>query len=147
MTKEVLLSLKGLQYDLRADNQEFETITPAEYYHRNGNHYILYDEVQADSTDIIKNRIKFRDDYLEVIKKGPFNANLIFEEKKKNITSYETPFGDFIVGVDTGKVKMIEEEKRIHIEVDYRLDVNYVHLADCTISVDIRDRDVGLPLS
>lgn len=146
MTKQVLLSLKGLQYEVSNDSQEIETITPAEYYHRDGNHYILFDEVKADFPDPIKNRIKFRDDYLEVTKKGAINVNMVFEEKKKNITNYSTPFGEIIVGVDTGKVKMTEEEKRILVQVDYRLDVNYMHLADCKISVDIRNRESGLPL-
>ena len=147
MTRDVLLSLKGLQYEIGNDNQEIETITPALYYHHGGNHYILYDEVQMDLPDPIKNCIKFRDDYLEVIKNGAINVNMIFEEKKKNITNYTTPFGEIIIGVDTGKVVMTEEEKRIQVNVDYRLDVNYVHLADCKISVDIRDRDSGVTLS
>lgn len=146
MTKEVLLSLKGLQYDLGADHQEIETITSAEYYHRDGNHYLIFDEIQPDSSDLIKNRITFRDDYLEVNKQGAINVNMIFEEKRKNITNYGTPFGEIIVGVDTGKVIMTEEEKRILLQVDYRLDVNYVHMADCKISVDIRDRECGVTL-
>lgn len=145
MTKEVFLSLKGLQYDLNADQNDFETITPAEYYHRNGNHYLIFDEV-TNSTDLIKNRIKFRDDYFEVVKKGAINVNMVFEEKKKNITNYGTPFGEIIVGVDTDKVRMTEEEKRISVQIDYRLDVNYVHMADCKISIDVRDREGGYTL-
>ncbi|MCL2050329.1 MAG: DUF1934 domain-containing protein [Lachnospiraceae bacterium] len=147
MTKEVLLSLKGLQYNLSIDRGEIETITPALYYQRNGNHYLVFDEIQADSSDVIKNRIKFRDDYLEVTKNGAYYTNLIFEKKKKNITKYATPFGEFIIGVDTDKVKMTEEEKRIFVQVDYSLDINYVHMADCKISVDVRDRESGLSLS
>jgi uncharacterized beta-barrel protein YwiB (DUF1934 family) len=146
MTKEVLLSLRGLQYDLSQNNQEIETITAAEYYHKGGNHYIVFDEMTLDSPDPIKNRIKFRDDYMEVVKNGAINVNMVFEEKKKNITNYRTPFGEIVVGVDTGKVKITEEEQRIQIEVDYRLDVNYMHMADCQISLDIRNRDNGVTL-
>jgi uncharacterized beta-barrel protein YwiB (DUF1934 family) len=146
MTKEVLLSLKGLQYELGADHQEIETITSAEYFHRNGNHYLIFDEVQPELSGLIKNRITFRDDYLEVTKEGAINVNMVFEERKKNITNYATPFGEIIVGVDTGKVKMTEEEKHILLQVDYRLDVNYIPMADCKISVDIRDRECGLSL-
>ena len=34
-----------------------------------------------------------------------------------------------------------EEEKRILVKVDYVMDVNYEHLADCKITIDIRDKD------
>jgi len=147
MTRDVLISLKGLQYDYCDDGQEIETITPAQYYHRDGNHYIVYDEVQEDLMTPIKNCIMFRDDYLEVTKNGGINVNMIFEEKKKNISNYTTPFGEFVIGVDTGKISITEEEKRIRLQVDYQLDINYIHLADCKISVDVRDRSSGLSLS
>ncbi|MDR0220949.1 MAG: DUF1934 domain-containing protein [Lachnospiraceae bacterium] len=146
MTKDVLVSLRGLQYEMGVDNQDIETITSAEYYHSEGNHYVVYDEVTVDSPDPIKNMIKFRDDYLEVTKQGAVNINMIFEEKKKNLTNYETPYGEIIVGVDTGKVKITEEDKRISLQVDYRLDVNHMHMADCRINVDIRNRENGLSL-
>ena len=147
MTRDVLLSLKGLQYELGENNEEIETITPAQYYHRDGNHYIVYDEVQEDLPTPIKNCIMFRDDYLEVKKNGAVNVNMIFEEKKKNITNYTTPFGEIIIGVDTGKISMTKEDKRIQLQVDYQLDVNYIHLADCKINMDIRDRSSGMSLS
>lgn len=148
MNKEVLLSLRGLQYEIGDDHsQPLETITPAEYYHRDGHHYIVYDEIIGEGVPPIKNRIKFRGDYLEVNKNGPFSVNMIFEEKKKNITNYNTPYGEIVIGVDTDKVKMTEEEQRIKLEVEYSLDVNYMHMAECQISVDVRDRIDGLPLS
>jgi uncharacterized beta-barrel protein YwiB (DUF1934 family) len=146
MTKEVLLSLRGLQYEMGLENPEVETITPAEYHYNEGTHYIVYDEVSQDSPDPIRNMIKFRDDYLEVTKKGPINLNMIFEESKKNITSYTTPYGDIVVGVDTGKVERTEDEKQISLQVDYQLDVNYMHVADCRINVDIRNRESGVLL-
>ncbi len=140
MTKEVLLTLKGLQYEAGEDNQAIETITPAEYYRKDGNHYIIYDEVSEGLEEAIENRIKFREDYLEVTKKGTVNVHMVFEEKKKNITNYATPYGEIIVGVDTGTVKMTEEEEHIMVQVEYSLDVNYIHMANCKISVDVRAR-------
>ena len=41
MTKEVLLSLKGLQMEQGDGAEELETLTPARYYHQNGSHYIV----------------------------------------------------------------------------------------------------------
>ena len=45
MTKDVLLSLRGLQFDaVSMDGDKIETILPAEYYKRNDSHYVIYDE-------------------------------------------------------------------------------------------------------
>ena len=43
MTKEVFLSLKGLQMEIGEDTQSLETITPANFSEINGNHYVIYE--------------------------------------------------------------------------------------------------------
>ena len=50
MTKDVLLSISGLHYDVAGvteedENEPIEVITPAAYYFKNGKHYVIYDEV------------------------------------------------------------------------------------------------------
>ena len=51
MTKEVLLTIKGLQFTTDAGEEEngspepMEVITAGNYYKKNGKHYIMYDEV------------------------------------------------------------------------------------------------------
>ena len=96
MTKEVLLALKGLQIENADGGQELETITAADYYLKNGSHYVLYEEVTEGYEDVTKNLIKFRDSCLEVRKKGLVNVHMVFEENKKNMTSYMTPYGNIL---------------------------------------------------
>lgn len=147
MTKEVLLSLKGLQMENTTDAQELETITPAKYYQWGENHYILYDEVMEGFSDITRNMIKFQENALEVTKKGLVNVHMIFEENRKNMTNYATPYGNILIGIDTESVLVQEQENRITVEVDYALEANYQHLADCKIEMDIRPRQEGMKLS
>lgn len=144
MTKEILLSLKGLQLTCDDEGQELETITAADYYRKNGSHYVLYDEVTEGFDEVTKNMIKFREDCLEVTKRGLINVHMVFEENKKNMTSYVTPYGNILVGIDTGSVLVEEEEKQIKIQVAYTLEANYQYLADCRIEMMIRPKEEGL---
>lgn len=147
MEKEVLLSLKGLQFSMDEEGaQALETITPAEYYTRNGSHYVIYDEVTEGFSEPTKNVIKFKDSLLEVTKKGLVNVHMVFEENKKNITSYATPFGNILIGIDTGDVEIKEDEEGIRVDVEYVLEANYEHLADCRITMDITPREKGIEL-
>ena len=45
MTKEVMVSIKGLQFDQGADSEEIETIQWGQYYKKNDTHYVIYEEV------------------------------------------------------------------------------------------------------
>ncbi len=140
MTKEVLLSLQGLQFDaVSADGDKIETITPAEYYKRNDSHYVIFEEAMEGFQEKTKNVIKFKENSLDLTKKGLVNVHMIFEENKKNMTNYATPYGNILIGIDARSVRLKEKEERI--EVDYALEVNYEHFADCKIKMDIRAKN------
>ena len=147
MVKEVLLTLKGLQFAVGEEGAEaLETITPAEYYKKNERHYVIYEEVMEGFTDPTKNIIKFKASQVEVTKKGLMNVHMVFEEKKKNMTSYVTPYGNILIGIDTADVAVEEAEDHIKVDVKYALEANYEHLADCRIEMNICPREDGVCL-
>lgn len=144
MTKDVLLAIKGLQFNAAADETNIQTITAAEYYLRNNSHFVIYDEVTEGTEQNTKNIIKLKDKSLELTKKGFVNVHMLFEENSKNLTNYSTPFGSILIGIDTKRVTILEEEKQILCNVDYALEINYEFLADCKISLEISERaDMG----
>lgn len=148
MEKEVLLAIKGLSFavDEEGSAQALETITAAEFYERGSSRYVIYDEVTEGFEDTTHNMIKFKDSLVEVTKKGLMNVHMVFEENKKNMTNYGTPYGNILIGIDTGKIKIEEATDNISIYVDYTLEANYEHLADCRIEMNIRNREDGMEL-
>lgn len=148
MTKDVLVSVSGIHIDAldSSDNQSdcIEVVTPASYYCKNGKHYLLYEEVIEGSTDVIKNKIKITgDDSMEIMKSGAANTHMIFEKNKKNLTYYQTPLGQMLIGVNTTSMEVDVSEKKIDVKVKYELDVNHEPLADCDIRVNVTPRIDG----
>ncbi len=144
MTKEVLVAIRGLQFDASEEETNIETVNVAEYYEKGNSRYVVYEELEEGTAESTKNIIKFKDNVMELTKKGFINVHMVFEENRKNMTNYATPFGDILIGIDSKKVSMTEEEKHIRMNVDYALEVNYEHLADCKITVDIRPKESGI---
>ena len=141
MTKDVLVKISGLQFSDDQGNDPVEIITTGNYYKKNGKHYILYDEVQEGFDGVTKSIIKVNDDFLDVTKKGVTNVHMMFEKNKKNMSYYNTPFGNLLVAINATDVKVNETEDNIDIKVDYKLEVNYEHLAECSISMNIMSKD------
>ena len=75
---------------------------------------------------------------MEVHKKGLINVQMIFEENKKNLSFYQTPFGMMNMGVAATRISVREEEDSMDVVVDYALDMNESYVADCTIAMTIR---------
>ena len=135
MTKDVLIAIKGLQFEEAEDAEEIEVIQRGQYFQRNGSHYLVYEEPVEGTTDTILNRIKFKEDEVQVTKKGAVNTMLSFHKNEKNMSNYATPFGNLIMGIHTHQIALDMQEDKLLVHVDYALDVNYEFLADCKITI------------
>jgi uncharacterized beta-barrel protein YwiB (DUF1934 family) len=143
MTKEVLIKISGLQFTEGEGDEPVEVITAADYYKKNGKHYVIYDEVEENRSDVTKNIIKLGPDMLDVTRRGGSNVHMLFEKGRKNMTYYYTPYGSLQIGIDAGKIETKETEDHIDVSVDYNLEVNYEHLAECKIRMEISSRSSG----
>lgn len=135
MEKEVLLKIQGLQISPGETSDAIEVITTGEYYYRNGQHYFLYDEVAEGETQVTKNVVKVKEDYMELTKKGVVNVHMVFEKNKQNFTYYYTPYGSLQIGIDANEVLVEEREDEVFVRVMYGLEMNHEHLANCRIQL------------
>lgn len=138
MTKDVLLSIKGLYAEDNENQDSVETLSPAEFYIKEGVFYIFYEEIIDGMAGITKSRIKYSDKCFELTRKGEVSVHLLFEEGKKTLNTYQMPYGTLVVGLDTRKVSMDETEDEIKIHIDYAMEINYQQVSDNSIDVVIK---------
>lgn len=144
MTEEVLVSVKGLHTMEQSEENEIEMISAGRYYNKNGKHYILYEESIDGIPEIVKSCIKLQNGRMEVKKKGPLESQMVFERDKKNTSWYYTPYGNMMAGIEVTDMKVSETNDLIEVNVDYSLEMNYEHMADCSIQVKVMAKDSGL---
>ncbi len=142
MTKDVLIRVRGLQ-TLSEEGEEapIEVLTVGEYYFRNGNHYLKYEERMEGFSEATKDLIKIGKNGMEVNKKGPATVHMVFEEQKKNVTYYHTPYCNIQMGISAAKLNVEEKEDDLKVKVDYVLEMNEEYLADCYITIDVQPRN------
>ena len=68
---------------------------------------------------------------------------MTFEKEKKNISCYATPFGELMIGIRTNDIRIAEEEDRLKVQVDYSLDINYQHVSECNIVLEVCSKDAA----
>jgi uncharacterized beta-barrel protein YwiB (DUF1934 family) len=138
MTKDVLLSIKGLYAEDNEDADSIETLTPAEFYVKENVYYLFFEEIMDDSTGVTKSRIKYSDKCFELTRKGEISVHLLFEEGKKTLNTYQMPYGNLVVGLDTRRIQMNETDEEIRIVIDYAMEINYQQVSDNTIDITIK---------
>ena len=106
MTKDVIITICGLQNGPETDGEPIEMAVVGEYYFKNNKHYIFYEEVMEGESQPTKNRIQVSDGQMELFKTGAVTVHMIFVENEKNITNYQTPYGCLMMGIDAKKVSL-----------------------------------------
>lgn len=138
MTQKVMLMLNGLQAGQGGEDAgQIKTVANGDYYKRNDKHYVIYEEITEGFEQPTRNRLKFSGSMVELSRSGPINVCMVFRENEKNPVSYNTPFGQILMEIDTKKIQVMEQENHIIVEVEYSLEVSGEFLSDCHMKIDI----------
>lgn len=140
MTKEVIVSLQGLQNMEQEEGEPVELISSGTYIFENGKHLIQYEEVDEEDQEITNVTLLLEKDHVEIIKQGMSNVQMVFDSSRKTTSCYKTPYGDLMVGINTTDISMKELEDIINVELKYALDMNYNHVADCKVMIKIASK-------
>lgn len=145
MTKEILVAITGLQFDNSSDGEteEIKTIHAGEYYKKGDTHYVMFEEQEENTKEVTSNLLKVKEGFVSLTKKGLVNVVMQFEKGKKSMTSYQTPYGNIMMAMDTHMVEAKQEEDHLKVQIRYALEVNYEYLTDCTINIDIYSKEKG----
>lgn len=94
--------------EIETQDDEIEVINVGTYSVVNGKEYIRYEEVYDDSQERSSSIIKIDGDSVEVTKKGVVSTKMRFTMGSKNMTYYQTPYGNMSLGIITKVLKLNE---------------------------------------
>ena len=149
---KVFIKIKGLytgtmEEGFQSDGEnidEIEVINVGTYSVVNGKEYIRYEEVYDDSQERSSSIIKIDGDSVEVTKKGVVSTKMRFTMGSKNMTYYQTPYGNMSLGIITKSLEIERTEDTISIYLVYGMEVNCEHLSDCDMQITITTRELRI---
>lgn len=133
MTKEVMITIKGLQTGAQED--AMITAAPGTYHLTNGKHYIQYEENSAESDAVSKNTLKLAQNQIVLLKKGAQYSQMDFDLSERTQAVYQTPYGALTLEISTKRIELIEADERMEVILEYSLYSDASHLSDHSISI------------
>jgi len=144
MNKDVLIKIKGLQHEYtNIYGNGVQTIQRGQYKKVSGRHIVTYEELPGSSGITpgtpVKNLLKIDPDAgsVSLTKRGQTSTDMLFKEGYYHTGIYETAFGTLQAGFITSRLVITEEADCINIQIDYGLELNYSHISDCTVYINI----------
>ena len=77
-------------------------------------------------------------------KKGVVSTKMRFTMGGKNMTYYQTPYGNMSLGIITKSLEIERTEDTISIYLVYGMEVNCEHLSDCDMQITITTRELRI---
>lgn len=136
MTKNVIISITGLQFEAEAD-EAIEVVSRGEYHFQNGKHFLTYEELVEEECEVSRCIMKISERAVELNKRGASNVHMLFEKGSTNMTYYNTPYGELLLTITTRDIQITEEENHLSLLLHYNLDMNYQHVSECELRVEV----------
>ena len=142
MTKDIILTISGL-HDTDGDGDgAIETMCPAQYYMKNGKHYVVYDEVLEGLDGTLKSTIKFTENQVELLRNGPASTRMVFQPGKEHMVIYQTPMGPLAISVYTEDMEIAFAEELISLRIDYSLKTEDVVVSESTVNISLCPKEL-----
>ncbi|MBE6875718.1 MAG: DUF1934 domain-containing protein [Ruminococcus sp.] len=133
------MTLKSIQYD---ENEKTETTLNTEilyYIDKNGERVISYEESETTGMEGSDMQLRISpDNMISIIRTGTYQTHLVVQPGRKHFCHYETPFGDFAVGISARFVRNKLTDEGGSLRLRYTVDANSTLLSDNEIWIDIK---------
>ena len=136
MTRDIILTISGLHTADGEQDAPIETLTPAQYFYKNGKHYVTYDEVIEGLEGSLKSTLKFTEEYVELIRNGAASTRMIFQPGHEKMMIYQTPMGPLSISLYTEEIDARIGEERITLKIDYSIKTDGAVVSESTVFID-----------
>ncbi len=124
MNKNVIINVKSTQTDIDNDANTLELITEGKYYQKGNYYYITYKESEVTGMLGTTTTLKVGDGTVTLMRFGKVNSQFVFQKGQKHISSYETEYGNFTIGVYAKNVDINIDDSGGEIRVGYQVEID-----------------------
>ena len=141
MEKNVVISIKGMQKYEHTDADSVELVTEGRLI-RDGSCYTLtYQESEITGLGGTLTTILVNGDQVTMMRAGEVNAQMVFQEGRRHLSMYNTPYGAMAVGVNTRHLLAEIDDHGGEIEVDYAIEIDHAIAGRNVFQIKVKEAD------
>lgn len=121
----VVISIKGRQFYAESAPQEVELVTAGTLKcDGRGGCTVSYQETELTGLEGTVTRLHIKDGQVILLREGNINSQMVFEEGRRHLSMYETPYGALSIGVNTKRMRSTLSEAGGDLEIDYAIEID-----------------------
>ncbi len=125
MEKTVVISIKGIQEFENAPRDTMELVTQGWLKQDKGGYTLSYQESEVTGLEGTLTTFQIEPERVTLMRMGEFNSQMVFEEGRRHLSVYDTPYGSMAIGVNTRHLMAELDENGGEIEIDYAIEIDH----------------------
>ena len=125
MTDNVIISIKGKQLYAESGPDEMELVTSGTLKRDSqGGYTVSYQESELTGLEGTTTKLHIDGGRVTLLREGNTNSQMVFEEGRRHLSMYETPFGELSIGINTKRMRSTVDEAGGDLEIDYAIEID-----------------------
>ena len=126
MDKSVIISIKGRQSYENVEDETIELVTEGLLAKEGEGAYTLsYQESELTGLEGTLTTFQIEDGRITLMRHGEVNSQMVFEEGRRHLSMYNTPYGALAVGIKTHSMDCRMDDHGGSIEINYAIEIEH----------------------
>ena len=141
MEKDVIISIKGTQKYENADQDVIELVTEGRLEREGGSYTLSYQESELTGLEGTLTTFQIEPERVTLLRVGEYNSQMVFEEGRRHMAMYNTPYGAMTVGVNTRHLLAELDDQGGDIEIDYAIEIDHAIAGRNILQIKVKEAD------
>ena len=141
MDKSVIISIKGKQSYEDVEDETIELVTEGLLNKEGEGEYTLsYQESELTGLEGTLTTFQVEQGRITLMRIGEVNSQMVFEEGRRHLSMYNTPYGALSVGVSTRRMRSDLRRDGGSIEIHYAIEIDHAVAGQNLFQISVREK-------
>lgn len=144
MEKNVVISIKGMQKYDNTDPDVIELVTEGRLTREGGSYTLSYQESELTGLEGTLTTIQVDGEQVTLMRVGEFTSQMVFQEGRRHLSMYNTPYGAMAIGVNTRHLLAELNDQGGDIEIDYSIEIDHALAGRTVFQINVKEAEAGM---
>ena len=142
MENNVIISIQGKQSFEAQDDDTIELVTEGCLEPDGDDGYTLsYQESELTGLEGTLTTFQIEPERVTLMRVGEFNSQMVFQEGRRHMSMYNTPYGAMTIGVNTRHLLTELDDQGGDIEIDYAIEIDHAIAGRNIFQIKVKEAD------
>ena len=141
MEKDVVISIKGIQKYENTDPDVIELVTAGRLTRVGESYTLSYQESELTGLEGTLTTIQVDGEQVTLMRVGEFTSQMVFQEGRRHLSMYNTPYGAMAIGVNTRHLLAEMDDRGGEIEIDYAIEIDHSVAGRNTFQINVKEAE------